>query len=89
MVQAEPGSKIQFGRVLAHKSEGAFNVGRPYLENVTVEAEVLEELKGPKLIVRSIPTPPPFAVSNDGVHFIPCIRTRQVVGLAVPLHSIE
>lgn len=57
MVQAEPGSKIQFGRVLAHKSEGDFNVGRPYLENVTVEAEILEELKGPKLIVR--PPPPP------------------------------
>lgn len=57
--QAEPGSKIQFGRVLAHKTEGAFNVGRPYLENVTVEAEILEELKGPKLIVRSRPSPPP------------------------------
>ena len=52
MSKAEPGSKIQFGRVLAHKTAaGSFNVGRPYLENVTVEAEVIEELKGPKLIV--------------------------------------
>ena len=60
MPQAEPGSKIQFGRVLAHKANGAFNVGRPYLENITVEAEVLEELKGPKLIVRSATSPPSF-----------------------------
>ena len=50
--QAEPGSKVQFGRVLAHKANGSFVAGQPYLENVRVEAEILEELKGPKLIVR-------------------------------------
>jgi ribosomal protein L21 len=67
MVQAEPGSKVQFGRVLAHKANGSFVAGHPYLENVRVEAEILEELKGPKLIVRtchysrvcSAMTPPP------------------------------
>ena len=49
--QAEPGSKIQLGRVIAHKANGTFTVGKPYLEGVTVEAEVLEELRGPKLLV--------------------------------------
>ena len=49
--QAEPGAKIQLGRVLALKSGGKFQVGKPYLENITVEAEILEELKGPKVIV--------------------------------------
>ncbi len=49
--QAEEGSKIQFGRVLALKHDGKFNVGRPFLPDVTVEAEILEELKGPKLVV--------------------------------------
>ena len=43
---------MQFGRVLARKADGAFKAGQPYLENVRVEAEILEELKGPKLIVR-------------------------------------
>lgn len=33
------------------KSEGKLQVGKPYLENVTVEAEIVEDLKGPKLIV--------------------------------------
>jgi len=44
---------VQFGRVLAHKANGSFAAGQPYLENVRVEAEILEELKGPKLIVRT------------------------------------
>ncbi|KAL3158327.1 hypothetical protein ABBQ38_010569 [Trebouxia sp. C0009 RCD-2024] len=50
-LQAEPGSTIKFGRVLAAKENGAFSSGRPYLENATVEAEILEELKGEKVIV--------------------------------------
>ena len=51
MLQAEPGSVIKFGRVLAAKQDGIFTSGRPYLDNVTVEAEILEELKGEKVIV--------------------------------------
>lgn len=49
--QAEPGSKIKLGRVLALKHDGNFHVGKPYLEGITVEAEILDELKGPKVIV--------------------------------------
>lgn len=37
--------------MLAHKEGGKFKAGQPYLGGVTVEALVLEELKGPKLIV--------------------------------------
>lgn len=48
-MQAEPGSKIQLGRVLALKHGGKFVVGQPYMSDVRVEAEVLEELKGPKV----------------------------------------
>jgi ribosomal protein L21 len=35
--------------VLAHKAGGEFKVGQPYLDNVAVEAEILEELRGPKV----------------------------------------
>jgi ribosomal protein L21 len=49
--QAEPGSTIEFGRVLAHKTQDGFKVGRPYLTDVVVQAEVLEEIKGPKITV--------------------------------------
>lgn len=50
-LQAEPGSKIRLGRVLALKSGGQFQVGKPYLEDIAVEAEILEDIKGPKVIV--------------------------------------
>jgi ribosomal protein L21 len=50
-LEAEPGSKIQLGRVLALKSAGEFKVGKPYLEGITVEAEIMEEMKGPKVTV--------------------------------------
>ena len=49
--QAPEGSKINLGRVLALKNNGQFQVGKPYLEGITVEAEILEDLKGPKVIV--------------------------------------
>ena len=61
--QVEPGSKIKFGRVVAMKQGGKFTVGKPYLDNVSVEAEVLEELKAPKVRNRAVfwsePNPPP------------------------------
>jgi large subunit ribosomal protein L21 len=37
--------------VLALKTNGKFHVGKPYLEGITVEAEIMEDLKGPKVIV--------------------------------------
>ncbi|KAF6263501.1 plastid/chloroplast ribosomal protein L21 [Scenedesmus sp. NREL 46B-D3] len=50
-LQVDVGDKIRLGRVLALKQGDSFTVGKPYLEDVAVEAEVLEELRGPKLIV--------------------------------------
>ncbi|GIL50997.1 hypothetical protein Vafri_7067 [Volvox africanus] len=50
-LKADVGSKIQFGRVLALKHDGKLTVGQPYLSNVKVEAEIIEELRGPKVIV--------------------------------------
>ncbi|GFH32203.1 plastid/chloroplast ribosomal protein L21 [Haematococcus lacustris] len=50
-LKADVGAKIKFGRVLALKHEGKLSVGTPYLETVNVEAEVIQELRGPKIIV--------------------------------------
>eukprot|EP01025_Chloroclados_australasicus_P055498 TRINITY_DN6731_c0_g1_i1.p2 TRINITY_DN6731_c0_g1~~TRINITY_DN6731_c0_g1_i1.p2 ORF type:complete len:186 (-),score=9.22 TRINITY_DN6731_c0_g1_i1:386-943(-) len=50
-LQAEPGSRISFGRVLAMKKNGNFHVGQPYLTGATVQAEIIEEFKGPKVLV--------------------------------------
>jgi len=33
------------------KKNGDFHVGQPYLTTATVQAEILEEFKGPKVLV--------------------------------------
>uniref|UniRef100_A0A7S3R9U6 Uncharacterized protein n=1 Tax=Dunaliella tertiolecta TaxID=3047 RepID=A0A7S3R9U6_DUNTE len=50
-LNADVGSQIKLGRVLALKEQGKFTAGRPYLENATVEAKLVEECRGPKIIV--------------------------------------
>ncbi|GMH33249.1 hypothetical protein BSKO_01083 [Bryopsis sp. KO-2023] len=50
-LQAPPGATVKFPRVLALKNDGEFTVGRPFLEDVKVEAEILDEIRGPKVIV--------------------------------------
>ena len=50
-LKASPGDVVSFGRVLAVKDEDVFHVGRPYVEDVTVEAEIIEEFKGPKVTI--------------------------------------
>jgi large subunit ribosomal protein L21 len=50
-LKADVGARIKFGRVLATKEEGKLTVGMPYLDKANVEAEVIEELRGPKIIV--------------------------------------
>lgn len=50
-LQVSVGDKIRLGRVLALKQGDNFTVGKPYLEDVNIEAEVLEQFRGPKIIV--------------------------------------
>lgn len=45
------GSVVKLPRVVAVKQDGDFAIGDPFLENVTVEAEILEDFRGPKIIV--------------------------------------
>ena len=37
--------------MLALKEAGQFHVGRPYLEDVRVEADVMAEVKAPKVVI--------------------------------------
>lgn len=51
LIQAPAGSTVNFPRVLAVRDGEKFEVGHPYLDNVTVQAEILEEVRGPKVVV--------------------------------------
>jgi ribosomal protein L21 len=47
----EVGSSVSFDKVLLTDKDGAVNVGSPYINGATVNAKVLEHLKGNKVIV--------------------------------------
>lgn len=45
-----PGTKISLRRVLLTNTDGKLQIGVPYLETAHVTGEVVEHIKGPKLI---------------------------------------
>lgn len=49
-IEAEVGQELALGRVLAVSSGEALRVGRPVVEGSSVQAKVVEHLRGPKLI---------------------------------------
>jgi large subunit ribosomal protein L21 len=51
LMDAKAGSKVVFDRVLLVGGEGGVKAGRPVVEGAKVEAVVLAEAKGDKLVV--------------------------------------
>lgn len=51
-LESEVGSRVRFDRVLLHYDEKTgVRLGEPFLEGEAVEADVLEEVKGEKIVV--------------------------------------
>ena len=50
-IKNEVGEKVTFGKVLLYKDDNEILVGKPYLDNVKVEAEVVAHKKLPKVLV--------------------------------------
>jgi large subunit ribosomal protein L21 len=48
------GQQFNFSRVLALRDEGGLKLGRPAIDTVTVTAEVLGVVQGPKLVVQKM-----------------------------------
>ena len=49
-IDAEAGKSFTFDRVLLVENDGTTTVGAPTVANASVTADVIEHLKGPKLI---------------------------------------
>ncbi len=47
----ESGKKVTLDEVLLIADEGKYNIGTPVIEGATVSATVVEEFKGPKVLV--------------------------------------
>ncbi|MDK2918037.1 MAG: large subunit ribosomal protein [Candidatus Petromonas sp.] len=50
-LEAAAGDSVDFDKVLAVSKEGNLSVGAPYVEGAKVSATVVEQGKGPKIIV--------------------------------------
>jgi large subunit ribosomal protein L21 len=50
-LDSNPGSEVQFEKVLMVQKEDGTLIGQPYLDKVRVVGEVLEHKKGEKIIV--------------------------------------
>lgn len=48
---AEAGAKVEFDRVLLIDNDGKINVGAPAIEGAKVTVEVLDHVKGDKVII--------------------------------------
>lgn len=50
-LEGEVGAKIEFNTVLLLNIANQLQLGKPYVENATIEAEVLEQKRAPKIQV--------------------------------------
>jgi large subunit ribosomal protein L21 len=50
-ISIEPGTKISINRVLLVNTEENLQFGHPYLSNSKVEGQIMEHLRGSKVIV--------------------------------------
>lgn len=50
LLDAEPGAQTEFQEVLMHSDGQELTVGDPFLKGAVVTADVIERIKGPKLI---------------------------------------
>ena len=50
-ISTTPGSKITLNRVLLINKNGELQIGRPYLDSSKVMGEIIEHLRGSKIIV--------------------------------------
>ena len=50
-IKNEVGEKVTFDKILLFKDDGETLIGKPYLDNVKVEAEVVAHKRLPKVVV--------------------------------------
>ncbi|GBD40847.1 50S ribosomal protein L21 [bacterium HR39] len=50
-LEAEPGSTVEFDEVLMVGGDGEVRIGRPLVEGAKVRATVLDQIRGPKIVV--------------------------------------
>jgi len=50
-MNAEKGGTVELNNILAVSDDKKFNIGNPYIDNASVEAEVVDQIRGKKVVV--------------------------------------
>ena len=50
-IEGEPGAKVEFKEVLLRKNNKDVEIGQPYIKDALINASIVKQSKGPKLVV--------------------------------------
>lgn len=50
-LEGEPGTKLEFNQVLLIEQDGKVNVGKPLVEGSTITGQILEHVRGDKVVI--------------------------------------
>lgn len=78
-LDSDEGSKISFDNVLLIENEGEVTVGAPVLEGAKVSAEVLQHLKGDKVIVFKKKRRKGYKKKNGHRQYLSEIKITEIV----------
>jgi large subunit ribosomal protein L21 len=74
----EEGSKVSFDKVLLLDDNGNITLGAPAIEGASVEAKVLQHLKGDKVIVFKKKRRKGYKVKNGFRHYLTRLRIEKI-----------
>jgi large subunit ribosomal protein L21 len=73
------GDSVEFDRVLLLSTDDAVAVGRPVVEGAKVEAEIVDQVKGPKLVVYKFKRRKDYRRRNGHRQQLTAVKINQVV----------
>lgn len=74
----EEGSKVSFDKVLLLDDKGNVTLGAPAIEGASVEAKVLQHLKGDKVIVFKKKRRKGYTVKNGFRHYLTVLKIDSI-----------
>ncbi|NGY36338.1 50S ribosomal protein L21 [Flavobacterium sp. XN-5] len=80
----EEGSKVSFDKVLLLDDNGSITLGAPAIEGASVEAKVLQHLKGDKVIVFKKKRRKGYKKRNGHRQYLTQIVIEGITGLGAP-----
>jgi large subunit ribosomal protein L21 len=86
---AEAGEKVAFDKVLVVGDDEGIRVGKPYLEGETVEAEVVENGKGQKVVIFKYKNKKDYRKKQGHRQPYTLVEIKSIAGVEAPVKAEE